>query len=166
MTGMTTNHARQAARITVFRDGRTHPACRRLLWLSLLMVAVTLAAYSSRSMSQPQTHLIWLSHHEFESWSFTPHPNDTIDIINHSDISHSIYVTYPDGTVENLGVQVPGETVSWTVPAAGNYLLQCWIHPVIRSSLVVKEHEKVPAAQFNDTAATAEPHNLVRTAGH
>ena len=85
-----------------------------------------------------KTHEIYLSHHEFEAWTFKPQPNDRIDIINHSDIAHSIYITAPDGTVTNLDVQLPGATVSWLVPESGDYTLQCWIHPVIHATLSVQ----------------------------
>lgn len=107
------------------------------LWYFIVLAAAIFCLYATPSVSQTQTHQIMLSAHEFEAWTFKPKPDDQIEITNHSDISHSIYITYPDGTVENLGVQTPGEKVSWIVPASGEYILQCWIHPVIRASLKV-----------------------------
>lgn len=86
---------------------------------------------------QSETHKIYLSHHEFEAWTFKPQPNDRIDIVNQSDISHSIYITAPDGTITSLDVQLPGATVSWKVPETGEYKLQCWIHPIIHATLSV-----------------------------
>jgi len=87
--------------------------------------------------------VIWqmaLTHHEFREWDFSPKPGDTITILNQSDIAHAIYVTYPDRTVITLTehVQLPGTTVQWVVPdTPGEYTLQCWIHPIIRASLIV-----------------------------
>lgn len=116
---------------------RHHRSDQSHLWRFLMLVSVIFCLYAMPGLSLAETHQITLSAHEFEAWTFTPKPDDKIDITNHSDISHSIYISYPDGTVENLGVQTPGEKVSWTVPAAGEYILQCWIHPVIRASMTV-----------------------------
>lgn len=95
---------------------------------------------NSNSASGPM-HTMTLSDHEFAPVDFVPKAGDRIVINNHSDISHSIYVTYPDGSMVNLGVQTPGTTVTWTVPddAKGAFLLQCWIHPVIRATLDVND---------------------------
>ncbi len=100
----------------------------------IFSVSSTLQA---ETKEQSETHKIYLSHHDFEAWTFKPQPNDRIDIVNQSDISHSIYITAPDGTITNLDVQLPGATVSWKVPATGEYKLQCWIHPIIHATLSV-----------------------------
>lgn len=112
-------------------------------WRLVLLIGIMFCLYATPSVSQPVTHQIKLSAHEFEAWNFTPKPDDQIVITNHSEISHSIYITYSDGTVENLGVQTPGEKVSWTVPESGEYILQCWIHPVIKASLTVANSASV-----------------------
>ena len=86
-------------------------------------------------------HKMTLSHHELEAWSFVPKRKDRIEIENRSDITHALYVTYPDGTVVNLEVQIPGDIVSWTVPddADGEYVFRCWIHPVIRAKMMIQD---------------------------
>ncbi|WP_235272717.1 hypothetical protein [Methylotenera versatilis] len=86
-------------------------------------------------------HQMTLSHHELEAWSFVPKRKDRIEIENRSNITHALYVTYPDGTVVNLEIQIPGDTVSWTVPddAEGEYLFRCWIHPVIRAEMMIQD---------------------------
>lgn len=86
-------------------------------------------------------HKMNLSHHELEPWSFVPKRKDRIEIKNLSNITHALYVTYPNGTVVNLEIQIPGDIVSWTVPdhAEGEYIFRCWIHPVIRASMIIKE---------------------------
>lgn len=112
-----------------------------------LLGAGTLFLVSCATMNSPAdstsapTHTMTLSDHEFAPVDFVPQAGDRILISNHSDISHSIYVTYPDGTMVNLGVQTPGKTVSWVVPkeAKGAFLLQCWIHPIIRATLDVND---------------------------
>ena len=86
-------------------------------------------------------HKMTLSHHELEPWTFVPKRKDRIEIENRSNITHALYVTYPDGTVVNLEIQIPGDTVSWTVPddAEGEYLFRCWIHPVIRAKMLIQD---------------------------
>lgn len=86
-------------------------------------------------------HKMTLSHHELEPWTFVPKRKDRIEIVNRSNITHALYVTYPDGTVVNLEIQIPGDVVSWTVPddAEGEYLFRCWIHPVIRAKMNIQE---------------------------
>ncbi|WP_020167188.1 MULTISPECIES: hypothetical protein [Methylotenera] len=86
-------------------------------------------------------HKMTLSHHELEAWSFVPKRKDRIEIENRSNITHALYVTYPDGTVVNLEIQIPGDIVSWTVPddAEGEYVFRCWIHPVIRANMMIDE---------------------------
>lgn len=78
-----------------------------------------------------------LSQHEFEAWSFAPRAGEPIEIDNRSDIAHSIYITNPDGSVVNLGTQLPGTVLRWTPPHDGVFVLRCWIHPVIRAELRV-----------------------------
>lgn len=86
-------------------------------------------------------HKMTLSHHELEPWSFVPKRKDRIEILNTSNLTHALYVTYPDGTVVNLEIQIPGDVVSWTVPddADGEFLFRCWIHPVIRAKMTIEE---------------------------
>lgn len=86
-------------------------------------------------------HKMTLSHHELEPWTFVPKRKDRIEILNTSDLTHALYVTYPDGTVVNLEIQIPGDVVSWTVPddAEGEYVFRCWVHPVIRAKMKIEE---------------------------
>lgn len=85
-------------------------------------------------------HKMTLSHHELEPWSFVPKRKDRIEIKNLSNITHALYVTYPDGTVVNLEIQIPGDVVGWTVPedAKGEFVFRCWIHPVIRAKMLIE----------------------------
>lgn len=111
-----------------------------LVMSACLMLASMLAM--QQAVADPDagvtTHKMILSHHEFEPWDFKPKAGDRIEITNTSDIAHSIYITYPDGKVVTLGdVQLPGQSVVWEVPADGEYLFKCWIHPVINAKMKV-----------------------------
>lgn len=115
-------------------------------WQAWLLVLIAGFIFSASSVAwSADVHQMELTHHEFEPWTFVPKPGDRIDIHNHSDIVHAVYVTYPDGTIVNLtetAAQLPGMTVSWTVPAdakdGDEYVLRCWIHTIIRADLKVK----------------------------
>ena len=114
-------------------------------WQSWLVILVAGFIFSASPMAwSADVHVMELTHHEFEPFSFKPKPGDRIDIQNHSDIVHAIYVTYPDGKIVNLtetAAQLPGTTVSWTVPEdaedGDEYVMRCWIHTIIRADLKV-----------------------------
>ncbi|MGP1717196.1 MAG: methylamine utilization protein [Methylophilus sp.] len=111
-----------------------------VMYALLMLLALYLAGCASAGHSGAvTTHTMTLSHHEFAAVDFVPQAGEKILIINGSDIAHSIYVTYPDGNVVNLGVQLPGAKRTWVIPkgAQGEFLLQCWIHPIIRAQLFV-----------------------------
>lgn len=131
------NHGTQKTQANVAVQKPVHSTFIRTIAITL---GLMFCAFSTLSQAddQGQIHQMSLTHHDFEAWTFTPRANDEIVITNESDITHSIYVTYSDGTVVNLGVQLPGETVTWQVPEAGDYLLQCWIHPIIRAEMTAQ----------------------------
>jgi hypothetical protein len=105
---------------------------------ALILAAMCLCLLSACATVPPgATARLTLSQHEFEAWSFVPRAGDPIEIDNRSDIAHSIYITYPDGSVVNLGTQLPGAVLRWTPPHDGVFVLRCWIHPVIRADLRV-----------------------------
>ncbi len=117
---------------------------RRQLLMLVMSVCVMLASILAVQQAQAEqaaavtTHKMILSHHEFEPWDFEPKAGDRIEITNTSDIAHSIYITYPDGKVVTLGdVQLPGQSAVWEVPADGEYLFKCWIHPIINAKMKV-----------------------------
>jgi len=110
-------------------------------YMALHMLIGLCLVWGSSAHAEPVVWPMALTHHEFEAWDFSPKPGDTIVIHNQSDIAHAIYVTYPDGTVVTLTehVQLPGTTVEWVVPdTPGDYLLRCWIHPIIKAQLSVR----------------------------
>lgn len=105
----------------------------------MLPSLLTMNKAEAEQAAEVKTHKMLLSHHEFEPWNFTPKSGERIEIINQSDIAHSIYITYPDGKVVTLGdVQLPGHSAVWEVPADGEYLFKCWIHPIINAKMKVQ----------------------------
>ncbi|MDO8825159.1 MAG: hypothetical protein Q7V21_01000 [Methylophaga sp.] len=93
--------------------------------------------------AESKIHKVYLLHHDFEFDVYTASPGDIIEIINQSDISHSVYIETPDETIinidEKLYVQTPGVSVRWKVPESGEFTLRCWIHPIIHATLLISE---------------------------
>jgi hypothetical protein len=53
-------------------------------------------------------------------------------------MTHNLYVTYSDGTVDNLDTQIPGSKKKLTFRVAGPATIRCWIHPIIRLDLGIE----------------------------
>lgn len=69
---------------------------------------------------------------DLEPLTVTPHVGDLITFDNRSDMTHNLYVTYSDGSVDNLDTQTPGMQRKLIVRVAGPAIIRCWIHPIIR----------------------------------
>lgn len=66
-----------------------------------------------------------------------PKGDDTISFVNSADITHSLYLTYENGQMVDLEVQIPDTTKTTTLEQSGKVVVRCWIHPVIRIELDV-----------------------------
>lgn len=153
------NPRRQHHAISEGQRWRLAARMHLLSWCLVLFVAFHLAGCAS--VSPTPDHQLALNHHEFMAWDFVAKPGEQISITNQSDIAHSLYITSPAGQVVNLGVQLPGRTVYWRIPrdGAGDYLIQCWIHPIIRATLQVQSQtQKTDPAQKPDSAALHNTH--------
>ena len=121
----------------------------RLILIILITASFITCAYSMQLHTEIQkeadtkVHKIYLLHHDFEFDVYKVSPGDIIEIINQSDISHSVYIETPDETIinidEKLYVQTPGVSVRWKVPESGEFTLRCWIHPVIHAKLLISQ---------------------------
>ena len=137
--------------MNIIRLERSNPLffyiAKKFIWHILFSTCFIISLYSSGLYAEPEnkseTHKVSITAHEFEEWSFTPRPGDIIEITNRAKISHSIYIINSDGETINIDtklfVQIPGSTIKWTIPAAGEYTLKCWIHPSIHATLLVAE---------------------------
>lgn len=135
----------KTSEVTHYSDSYPAQGLHRHLLMLTMSVCLLLASLLTVQQAQAEqaavvtTHKMILSHHEFEAWDFKPKAGDRIEITNTSDIAHSIYITYPDGKVLTLGdVQLPGQSAVWEVPADGEYLFKCWIHPIINAKMKVQ----------------------------
>ena len=77
-------------------------------------------------------HTLVMHHMELQPLQMTPRVGDVITFDNQSDMTYNLYVTYSDGTVDNLDTQIPGVKRQLTICVAGPAVIKCWIYPIIR----------------------------------
>lgn len=90
-------------------------------------------------------HTLVMHHMELEEMATPVRVGDVINFDNRSDMTHNLYVTYSDGTVDNLDTQVPGTQRKLTLRVAGPAVIKCWIHPIIRLEVEIGSQD-APAA--------------------
>ena len=105
---------------------------------TLLIVTVALGAclLGSRFASAAE-HTIAITHMELQEIKEELRVGDVVTFVNEADMAHNIYITYEDGSVDNLDTQVPGMKRTVTLKHAGPAVIKCWIHPIIRSDIEI-----------------------------
>jgi len=91
------------------------------------------------SLARAAEHTVVLHHMELARIEGAMRVGDRVTFDNRSDMAHNLYITYADGTVDNLDTQVPGMKRTLSLRAAGPAVIRCWIHPIIKSELVILE---------------------------
>lgn len=109
-----------------------HRAVRALCAALLLSMAQAGAAHA-------ETVEIVIEHLEMRQDEIRLAIGDTALFSNRSDISHNLYLTFEDGTVETLNTQPPGTRKSSVMNKAGQVIVRCWIHPIIHMELAVSD---------------------------
>ncbi len=99
--------------------------------LRAVATALLLAAVATDAARAAEHHTIVIQHMELESIPGTFRVGDTVTFDNRADMAHNLYVTYDDGTIDNLDTQFTGMKKSVTLRRAGPAKIRCWIHPVI-----------------------------------
>ncbi|HRO49201.1 MAG TPA: methylamine utilization protein MauL [Hyphomicrobium sp.] len=100
----------------------------------MAMMAMALPLSGGASAAE---HTVVLHHMELDKIEGEMRVGDVVAFDNRSDMAHNLYLTYSDGTVDNLDTQVPGVTRSLTLRVAGPAVIRCWIHPIIKSEFVI-----------------------------
>jgi plastocyanin len=90
-------------------------------------------------------HTLVMHHMDLEEITVPVRVGDVVNFDNRSDMTHNLYVTYSDGTVDNLDTQVPGTQRKLTLRVAGTAIIKCWIHPIIRLEMEIAAGD-APAA--------------------
>ena len=108
-----------------------------------LIIASVMVLSSGRVYSAE--HTLVMHHMDLEEVTVPVRVGDVINFDNRSDMTHNLYVTYSDGTVDNLDTQVPGTQRKLTLRVAGPAIIKCWIHPIIRLEMEIGSQD-TPAA--------------------
>lgn len=111
--------------------------------LRTLIIAFVMVLSSGRAYSAE--HTLIMHHMELEEITVPVRVGDVVNFDNRSDMTHNLYVTYSDGTVDNLDTQVPGTQRKLTLRVAGPAIIKCWIHPIIRLEMEIAPGD-APAA--------------------
>lgn len=106
---------------------------------AVLAMAVVVMGLPFSMDSLAGEHTVVLHHMELDRIEGEMRVGDVVTFDNRSDMAHNLYVTYADGTVDNLDTQVPGMKRVVTLRVAGPAVIRCWIHPIIKSELVILE---------------------------
>lgn len=74
----------------------------------------------------------------FTPGDITQPVGSSVRIDNDDGIPHNLVVTAPDGTKQNHGLQMPGNHVDVSLPRAGEYMVNCGIHPKMKLTISAK----------------------------
>ncbi len=74
----------------------------------------------------------------FSETSVAVTPGDAIVFTNHDDVTHNISVTGSDDDATDLGLQKPGQSLSYKFDRAGRFKIRCSIHPGMKMTVSVK----------------------------
>jgi plastocyanin len=75
---------------------------------------------------------------QFGEATATLNRGDKITFVNDDGVAHNVFISGADGETKNSGVQKPGEYTSFTFDKAGNFAVECGIHPKMHMSITVK----------------------------
>jgi plastocyanin len=74
----------------------------------------------------------------FDPNAVTIQAGDTVRFTDTDRITHNITITYPDGTVEDKGMDRYKEDIIVHFTKPGVYQVHCLIHPMMRMTVTVK----------------------------
>ena len=103
---------------------------------TIMLCAVALALTHSAAMAEDIT--IDQVGQQFDPKKITVKINDTLVFKNGDDVTHNVSIDTPDGKEEDMGLQKPGESLSKTVNASGDYAAHCQIHPKMKMKIKVE----------------------------
>jgi plastocyanin len=75
---------------------------------------------------------------QFSATTVTMKAGEKIKFVNADTVAHNVIVTTPDRKLRNSGVQEPGQSATMQFDEAGQYDIECAIHPQMRMTAVVK----------------------------
>ncbi len=75
---------------------------------------------------------------QFSEKSVALTPGDAVTFANKDDVSHNITVINDDDDTADLGLQKPGQSLSYKFDKAGRFKVRCSIHPSMKMTVTVK----------------------------
>jgi plastocyanin len=84
------------------------------------------------------TTTIEQSGQQFSEKSLSLSVGDSITFANHDDVTHNVNVINDDDDAADLGLQKPGENLSYKFDKAGRFKVRCSIHPSMKMTVNVK----------------------------
>jgi plastocyanin len=103
---------------------------------SFIVLAAALVAIGAGARASPIT--IDQSGQQFSERSVTLKLGEALNFANKDDVSHNITVVNDDDDSADLGLQKPGETLSYKFDKAGRFKVRCSIHPSMKMVVTVK----------------------------
>jgi cytochrome c peroxidase len=87
---------------------------------------------------QAATTTVDQSGQQFSEKSLALKAGDTIVFANRDDVTHNVNVINDDDDATDLGLQKPGQTLTYVFDKAGRFKVRCSIHPSMKMSVNVK----------------------------
>jgi plastocyanin len=103
---------------------------------AVILLAVILIAGGSGVRASSVT--ITQSGQKFSERSADLNRGDVLQFANQDDVSHNITVADDEDDATDLGLQKPGENLSYTFDKAGRFKIRCSIHPSMKMAVSVK----------------------------
>lgn len=75
---------------------------------------------------------------QFGQTALTVAKGDTVVFTNRDDVTHNISVVNDDDDATDLGLQKPGEALSYRFDERGKFKVRCSIHPSMRMKINVE----------------------------
>lgn len=107
----------------------------------LATIATMLAMMLVAGAAQADEHTIVIHHMELDRVEGTMRVGDVVTFENQSDMAHNLYITYSDGSIDNLDTQFPGMKRVVTLKVAGEATIRCWIHPIIKAEVDILDKD-------------------------
>ncbi len=75
---------------------------------------------------------------QFSEKSAALQPGDVITFANRDDVTHNVNIINDDDDATDLGLQKPGQSLTYKFDKAGRFKVRCSIHPSMKMTVNVK----------------------------
>jgi cytochrome c peroxidase len=105
-----------------------------------IQTIIAAAALSAISLAVRASAVVTIDQvgQQFSEKSVTLAAGDTMQFTNRDDVTHNINVVNDDDDDTDLGLQKPGQVLTYKFDKAGRFKIRCGIHPNMKMSVNVK----------------------------